>query len=165
MNEAGYCITTALRAAKEGRGMAFLQSFPVARGEFDTAGDASSKIKAILKRLGVSSQVIREVAIAAYESEMNLIIHSKGGELRLEISPTEILLISEDTGPGIADIALALKEGYSTAPESVRNLGFGAGMGLPNIRRHSHSFHIESEIGKGTRIEARYYLNEASGTM
>ena len=145
-------------------GAAFVQTFPVAHGEFDTAGDASSKIKATLKKLGISAQVIRDVAIAAYESEMNLIIHSIGGTMRLEISPQEILLVSEDGGPGIADIELALKEGYSTAPESVRNLGFGAGMGLPNIRRHSHSFHIESRLGKGTRIEARYYLNGASGT-
>lgn len=143
---------------------AFTQTFCVARGEFDTAGDASSKIKAVLKKLGISSQVIRDVAIAAYESEMNLIIHSIGGIMRLEVSPQEILLISEDGGPGIADIALALTEGYSTAPESVRNLGFGAGMGLPNIRRHSHKFHIESEPGKGTRIEMKYYLNGDSGT-
>ncbi len=145
-------------------GAAFVQTFPVAHGGFDTAGDASSKIKAVLKKLGISSRVIRDVAIAAYESEMNLIIHSIGGTVRLEVSPQEILLISEDGGPGIADIELALKEGYSTAPESVRNLGFGAGMGLPNIRRHSDSFHIESELGKGTRIEARYYLNAPSGT-
>ncbi len=145
-------------------GAAFVQTFSVAHGEFDTAGDASSKIKAVLKKLGISSKVIRDVAIAAFESEMNLIIHSIGGTMRLEVTPQEIVLISEDGGPGIADIALALTEGYSTAPESVRNLGFGAGMGLPNIRRHSHSFHIESELGKGTRIEARYYLSGASGT-
>ncbi len=145
-------------------GAAFVQTFTVARGEFDTAGDASSKIKAILKKLGISSGVVRDVAIAAFESEMNLIIHSVGGTMRLEVTPQEIILISEDGGPGIADIGLALTEGYSTAPESVRNLGFGAGMGLPNIRRHAHSFHIESALGKGTRIEAKYYLDGASGT-
>ncbi|HWR22784.1 MAG TPA: ATP-binding protein [Feifaniaceae bacterium] len=146
-------------------GAAFVQVFRVAHGEFDTAGEASSKIKAVLKKLGISPAVVRDVAIAAFESEMNLIIHSVGGTISLEVTPQEVILVSEDSGPGIADIALALTEGYSTAPESVRNLGFGAGMGLPNIRRHSHFFHIESELGKGTRIEAKYYLNGASGTM
>jgi len=139
----------------------FVQTFPVARGAFDTAGEASSKIKGILKKLGISPDVVRDVAIAAYETELNLVIHSYGGVLRLEVRSDEIDLISEDRGPGIADISLALQEGYSTAPESVRDMGFGAGMGLPNVQRHSHSLHIESELGKGTLIQAKYFLKPA----
>lgn len=138
--------------------LSMVQTFPVPRGSFDTAGEASSKIKQILKKLGIPSDVVRDVAIAAYETELNLVIHSLGGELILEVRPEEIQLISQDTGPGIPDIPLALSEGYSTASESVRNMGFGAGMGLPNVQRHSHQFHIESEVGRGTVIRASYFL-------
>ncbi len=102
--------------------------------------------------------MVRDVAIAAYETELNLVIHSLGGELILEVRPDEIQLISQDTGPGIPDIPLALSEGYSTASESVRNMGFGAGMGLPNVQRHCHQFYIDSEIGRGTVIRASYFL-------
>lgn len=141
-------------------GLSLIQTFPVSHGAFDTAGEASSKIKAILKKLGIAPGVIRDVAIAAYETELNLVIHSVGGELVLEVRPEQIVLISQDQGPGIADISLALKEGYSTAPESVRVMGFGAGMGLPNVQRHCDDFRIESELGKGTVIRAGYTLNK-----
>ncbi len=134
------------------------QTFPVQKNAFDTAGEASSKIKGILKKLGIKPEIIRDIAIASYEIELNLVIHSLGGDLELKVSADKIVLTSRDVGPGIADIKLALKEGYSTAPESVRDLGFGAGMGLPNIQRHSHEFHIESELGKGTLIRATYNL-------
>lgn len=137
---------------------AFVERFPVERGSFDTAGEASSRIKQRLKKLGIRPEIIRDVAIAAYETELNLVIHSLGGELRLEISPETIALVSEDRGPGIPDLSLALREGYSTASENVRMMGFGAGMGLPNVKRHSHEFEIESEVGKGTVIKAIYHI-------
>ncbi|MDL2217061.1 anti-sigma regulatory factor [Christensenellaceae bacterium OttesenSCG-928-M15] len=140
--------------------LTLVQTYPVERGAFDTAGEASSKIKSTLKKLGISPAVIRDIAIAAYETELNLVIHSLGGDLVLEVQPEKIVLTSKDVGPGIADLKLALKEGYSTAPESVRDMGFGAGMGLPNIQRHCHEFHIESALGASTVITAIYFLNK-----
>ena len=137
---------------------AFTETYRVDKGSFDTAGEASSKIKRLLKNVGVPPEIIRDVAIAAYETELNLVIHSLGGELSLTITPEQVLLVSRDDGPGIPDLSLALKEGFSTAPESVRMMGFGAGMGLPNIKRHSHEFFIQSEMGKGTEIIAGYHL-------
>ncbi len=128
------------------------------RGRFDTAGEASAKIKRTLKKMGVSPAIIREVAIASYELELNLVIHSLGGSLTLEITGDMLRLVCEDCGPGIPDIPLAMTEGYSTASEAVRNMGFGAGMGLPNVKRHSHVFSIQSEVGIGTVINAGYHL-------
>ncbi len=139
-------------------GACYFEIYPVEQGNFETAGEASSKIKRLLKKLGIPPEIIRDIAIAAYETELNLVIHSHGGELVLQISPEQIALISQDKGPGIPDITLALREGYSTAPESVRMMGFGAGMGLPNVKRHCHEFSIESEVGKGTHIRALYFL-------
>lgn len=126
--------------------------------DYATAGDASATIKRKLKQLGVDSTILRRIAVASYEAELNLIIHSLGGTLTLQMSPSEILLISSDTGPGIPDIDRALQEGYSTASEEARNLGFGAGMGLPNMKRNADEFAIESEIGKGTQIQMRFRL-------
>lgn len=128
-------------------------TYTVKASEYESAGDASAAIKRKLKQLGVESAILRRVAVASYEVELNLIIHSLGGTLTMDMTPERIRLVSEDTGPGIADIALALKEGYSTAGEEARNLGFGAGMGLPNMKRNADDFKIESELGKGTRIE------------
>ena len=106
--------------------------------------------------MGVDPSIIREVSICSYELELNLVIHSLGGELVLELTERGLTLISSDRGPGIADLELVMKEGYSTAPESVRAMGFGAGMGLPNVKRHSQIFSLESEIGKGTKIRSEY---------
>lgn len=133
--------------------------YPVESGSFATAGDASRTMKNTLKRMGIDPAVIRAFAIACYELELNLVIHSDGGELSLAVMPDRVRLTSADRGPGIPDIALALQEGYSTAPQEVRNMGFGAGMGLPNIRRHSHRFSIESVPGKGTTIVSEYDLS------
>ncbi len=130
----------------------------MARGSFDTAGDASGSIKRILKKMGVDAAIVREVAISSYELELNLVIHSLGGTLSLLFTPHKLYLISSDVGPGIPDIDLALKEGYSTAPANVRDMGFGAGMGLPNVKRHCHEFYIDSEVGRGTTIKALYNL-------
>ena len=136
----------------------FREIYPVERGNFAIAGEASSKIKKILVKMGVPAAIIRDVSIAAYEAELNLVIHSNGGELVLEVTPSQLRLTSQDIGPGIPDINLAMKEGYSTAPESVRVMGFGAGMGLPNIKRHCHEFQIQSEMGVGTTIHVAYHL-------
>ena len=133
-------------------------SYDVRAGEFQTAGDASASIKRKLKQIGVDSTVLRRIAVASYEAELNLIIHSMGGQLTLEMNPEIITLVSADVGPGIADISRAMQEGYSTASEEARDLGFGAGMGLPNMKRNADGFAIESELGKGTRIQMEFRL-------
>lgn len=132
--------------------------YPVASGDFASAGGASADIKRKLKQLGVASIVLRRVAVASYEVELNLVIHSMGGELILEVDEKGVTLTSQDVGPGIPDISMAMKEGYSTANEEARSLGFGAGMGLPNMKRNADEFDIESEAGKGTRISMRFNL-------
>ena len=136
-------------------------SFEVQAGEFQTAGDASASIKRKLKQIGIGGTVLRRVAVASYEAELNLIIHSQGGTLTLETTPESILLVSADIGPGIADLDKAMQEGYSTASEEARDLGFGAGMGLPNMKRNADGFSIESELGKGTTIQMRFDVKDA----
>ena len=133
-------------------------TYDVHTGEFETAGDASASIKRKLKQLGVDSTVLRRVAVASYEAELNLIIHSLGGQLTMEMNPEHIVLISKDVGPGIADIDKAMQEGFSTASEEARVLGFGAGMGLPNMRRNADGFAIESQLGVGTTIQMEFRL-------
>jgi anti-sigma regulatory factor (Ser/Thr protein kinase) len=126
--------------------------FPIAAGDFTTAGEASATIKRTLKRLGVDVGVLRHVSVACYEVELNLIIHSLGGSLTLEVDEHRVRILSEDIGPGIPDIELAMREGYSTASEEARSLGFGAGMGLANMRRNADEFEIRSTLGAGTSI-------------
>jgi anti-sigma regulatory factor (Ser/Thr protein kinase) len=118
--------------------------------DFNRAGENSSRIKTTLKRLGFAPQIVRRVAIATYEAEMNLIIYTEGGEIRVRVEPHKILVRVEDSGPGIPDIEKALQPGYSTAPEWVRELGFGAGMGLQNIRKCASKMGLRSIVGKGT---------------
>lgn len=136
----------------------FVDRYDVASGAFQTAGDASASIKRKLKQLGIDSVTLRRVAVASYEAELNLIIHSNGGNLIMEMSPEEVLLISKDVGPGIPDISKALEEGYSTASEEARDLGFGAGMGLPNMKRNADRFDIESQVGVGTTIRMGFTI-------
>lgn len=126
--------------------------FDVKQGDFIRAGEASSKIKKTLLQLGFSGKLIRCAAIATYEAEMNIVIHSWGGKIEAEICPDRITIVAKDIGPGIADISKAMEEGYSTAPEHVREMGFGAGMGLPNMRNCSNEFNIESALDRGTKI-------------
>jgi serine/threonine-protein kinase RsbT len=133
-------------------------TYTVTARDYTTAGDASATIKRKLKQLGVDSAVLRRIAVACYEAELNLIIHSDGGTLGLTMTPTEIRLESADAGPGIPDVEQALKEGFSTAGEEARNLGFGAGMGLPNMKRNADEFSIESAMGQGTRIRMLFRL-------
>jgi len=135
-------------------------AYDVRAGEFQTAGDASASIKRKLKQIGIDSTVLRRIAVASYEAELNLIIHSDGGRLMLEMTPDTIILTSADVGPGIADISKAMQEGFSTASEEARDLGFGAGMGLPNMKRNADEFSIESEVGTGTRIQMGFKLSK-----
>lgn len=120
------------------------KEYAIEQGNFIKAGEASSAIKQILRHLGVDSGVMRRVSIAAYEAELNMVIHSYGGTLKATISPRDILLVFEDTGPGIEDVELAMQDGYSTASEEVRNMGFGAGLGMSNIKRCSDQMDIQS---------------------
>ena len=131
--------------------------YEVKGGDFKSGGRASSRLKQSLKRLGTDPQTVRRVAIAAYEAEMNLIIHTvQGGELAAEMTPGRIKLIVEDLGPGIPDVAQALQPGYSTAANWIRELGFGAGMGLFNIKRCADTMELTSTVGIGTRLVAEF---------
>ncbi len=131
--------------------------YDVSGSDFTCAGEASGKIKKALKELGFSASLTRNAAIAVYEAEINLVIHGGGGEIDVEITPECISIVLADQGPGIPDINLAMKEGYSTAPENVRQLGFGAGMGLPNIKKYTDEMVIESEVGVGTTIRLKIF--------
>lgn len=133
-------------------------TYTVSGDDFTRAGEASSSIKNKLKMLGVDSAAIRKVAIAMYEGEINMVIHANGGEITVTITDEDITMVLADVGPGIADISKALKEGYSTAPEEVRALGFGAGMGLPNMKKSSDEFDIQTELGVGTTVTMKVYI-------
>ena len=135
----------------------FKETYEVAAGDFASAGEASAKIKSILRMIGIDPALTRRVTIASYEAELNMIIHSHGGVMSLEISPDTILLHCADTGPGIVDIDMAMREGYSTAPSDVRMMGFGAGMGLPNIKKNSDEFSIFSDTS-GTVLNMRFTI-------
>ncbi|MCR4401857.1 MAG: anti-sigma regulatory factor [Firmicutes bacterium] len=124
----------------------------VAGGDFQAAGEAAAKLKRTLRQVGVDAETARRAAIVAYEAEMNIVIHAFRGVLTVEISPERIEIAADDEGPGIPDIHLAMQEGYSTAPEHVREMGFGAGLGLPNMKRYSDEFRIESTVGRGTSV-------------
>lgn len=121
--------------------------------DFTRAGETSSKVKKTLKQLGFSPDIVRRVAIAMYEGEINMVIHANGGDIDVDISPEEIVINMKDTGPGIADVEKAMQEGYSTADQNVRELGFGAGMGIPNMKKYSDSMEIDTKIGEGTCVK------------
>jgi anti-sigma regulatory factor (Ser/Thr protein kinase) len=127
-------------------------SYEVPANDFTRAGEASSSIKSKLKKMGVDPQIVRKVAIAMYEGEINMVIHATGGKIDVTISPEEIEMILVDHGPGIEDIDLAMQAGYSTAPDNIRTLGFGAGMGLPNMKKYTDELRIESKLGVGTTV-------------
>lgn len=132
--------------------------YEVSGTDFTCAGEASGKIKKNLKELGFPTSIVRNVAIAVYEGEINMVIHGGGGVIDVEISPECISIVLADQGPGIPDVSLAMQEGYSTAPENVRQLGFGAGMGLPNIKKYTDKMIIETEVGKGTTIRLKVFV-------
>lgn len=126
--------------------------YEVDGANFTAAGEASIQVKKTLRQLGFPPETVRRVSIAMYEGEINMVIHAHGGVAEVEIAPDRIGLVLTDHGPGIKDIALAMQEGYSTAPDNIRALGFGAGMGLPNMKRYTDEMSIESEVGKGTTV-------------
>ena len=130
----------------------FHKIFEVEGEDFSGAGEASVEIKNILKDIGFDPSVIRRVAIASFEAEMNMVVYGGGGEMDLRVEPDKIYLRVEDKGPGIPDIDLAMQEGYSTATDEIREMGFGAGMGLPNIKKNSDTFKIFSVVNQGTRL-------------
>lgn len=128
--------------------------------DFLRAGEASGEVKGVLKKIGIPSKTIRKIAIAMYEAEMNMVLHANGGEVDVVISHECIHVLLRDTGPGIPDVNLAMQEGYSTATQEIRELGFGAGMGLPNMKRYSDELKVTSEVGKGTTVELMVYLDK-----
>ena len=127
--------------------------FLVDGNDFTSAGQASVQVKKSLRQLGISPDTIRKVSIAMYEGEINMVIHAGGGEADVLVFEDHIEIHLIDKGPGIADIKLAMQEGFSTAPDNIRSLGFGAGMGLPNMKRYTDSFEIETEVGVGTTVK------------
>jgi len=137
-----------------------VQKFSIVGGDFHHAGYVSTQIKEILKELGIDSAIVRRAAIAAYEAEMNVVMYAHRGIFTLEVTPEQIRFLVEDEGQGIPDIELAMQEGYSTATPEMREMGFGAGMGLPNIKKNADRFEITSEVGKGTCLNITIFLNQ-----
>ena len=133
--------------------------FDVDGSDFTSAGHASVQIKKNLRQLGLSPEVIRRVSIAMYEGEINMVIHAGGGIAEVKVCEDCIEIILDDKGPGIKDIDQAMQEGFSTAPDNIRSLGFGAGMGLPNMKRYTDSMDISSTVGVGTRIVMKVNIN------
>lgn len=132
--------------------------YEIMQNDFKSAGEASSNVKKVLNQLGVDSKIVRRVAIATYEAEMNIVIHSLGGKIIVSISSDKIEIKAHDNGPGIKDINLAMQEGYSTASNKVRELGFGAGMGIPNMKRCSDDFSISSCDNKETLVSMKIFI-------
>ncbi|WP_330400991.1 ATP-binding protein [Sporanaerobium hydrogeniformans] len=126
---------------------------------FLVAGEASGAVKRTLKQIGIDAAIIRKIAISMYEAEMNMVIHADGGEIDVEITSEKVKIVLKDRGPGIPNIDLAMKEGYSTASHEIRELGFGAGMGLPNMKKYSDDLKITSEVGVGTTVQLVVFLH------
>ena len=142
----------------------YRHEFPVRGGDFANAGTAARRIKQLLKDMGLDPQTVRRVAIVSYEAEMNIVIHSTaGGNLVAEINPELIAILAYDTGPGIADVEQAMQPGFSTAPDWIREMGFGAGMGLANIKACADQMHLNSWPFRGTRLEAVIHLKPPEG--
>ncbi len=134
------------------------QDFKIMADDFANAGAVSTEIKSILKKIGFDPKIIRRVAISTYEAEMNVVMHAEQGKVNLSITPEYIQVLIDDVGKGIPDIEMALKEGYTTATDEMRAMGFGSGMGLPNINKNTDEMNLESEIGKGTRLELKFKI-------
>ena len=126
--------------------------YDIEGNDFTSAGEASGDVKRVLRLLGISPDIIRRLAVAMYEGEINQVIHANGGQIDVEISPDVITLVLTDQGPGIPDVEAAMREGFSTATDAIHDMGFGAGMGLPNMKKYSDTFQLETEVGKGTVI-------------
>jgi anti-sigma regulatory factor (Ser/Thr protein kinase) len=135
------------------------EEFEITGGDFVNGGSASCRIRNILKEIGVDAEILRRVAIASYEAEMNVVMYAKKGVMKISLTPEIILINVDDEGPGIQNIELAMQPGYSTATEEMREMGFGAGMGLPNIKKNADIFKIDSTLNKGTNLEIIIILN------
>lgn len=133
-------------------------SYEISGDDFTRAGESSGDAKRKLKQIGVSPEAIRKVAIAMYEGEINMVIHADGGKIDVIITPKDITMILADKGPGIKNIEQAMQAGYSTAPDNIRALGFGAGMGLPNMKKYSDEMDIQTQIGVGTTVTMKVYI-------
>ena len=133
-------------------GDAIVLNYEISPDDFTRAGEASSDVKGKLKQLGISPEAVRKVAIAMYEGEINLVIHGGGGVIDVDIDGEKVTMVLADHGPGIPDVSKAMEEGWSTAPDNVRSLGFGAGMGLPNMKKYTDEMQIDSTVGVGTTV-------------
>lgn len=134
------------------------ETYTVIPNDFERAGAASTSLKGTLKQLGLPPELIRRIAIGTYEGEMNCLIHGGGGTIRAQLAPKAIQVIIEDHGPGIPDVQKAMQEGWSTASEKIRAMGFGAGMGLPNMKKVSDEMKIDTQVGKGTKVTLTFHL-------
>jgi anti-sigma regulatory factor (Ser/Thr protein kinase) len=132
--------------------------FDVDGDDFTSAGQASVQLKKNLRQLGLTPEIIRRVSIAMYEGEINMVIHAGGGKADVLVDENAVTIILEDKGPGIKDIEQAMQEGFSTAPDAIRSLGFGAGMGLPNMKRYTDEMELTSEVGVGTKIVMKVFI-------
>ncbi|HOQ76385.1 MAG TPA: anti-sigma regulatory factor [Thermoclostridium sp.] len=139
-------------------GQVIIRDYDIPADDFLAAGEASSAVRKLLSQLGVAPDRIKRTAIAMYEAEINAVIHGHGGKAHVEISGDRITIVISDEGPGIEDLELAMQEGYSTAPDSIREMGFGAGMGLPNMKKHADELVINTEKGKGTVVTITVYF-------
>ena len=134
--------------------------YTVAPDDFSRAGEVSGIVKRTLKDLGFPPAVVRRTAIAMYEAEINMVIHANGGKITADITPEEIMIVFADQGPGIPDIDLAMQEGWSTASEDIRDMGFGAGMGLPNIQKSTDYMDVQTTVGVGTTITIKIFVTQ-----
>jgi serine/threonine-protein kinase RsbT len=137
----------------------FVRAYEVVGSDFTNAGRASTSIKETLKNMGLASPLIRRVAIAAYEAEMNMVMYARRGTMTLHVTPADVTIDVRDEGPGIPDIPRAMQEGYSTATPAMREMGFGAGMGLPNIKRNTDGLVVTSEVNRGTHLVLRVHVS------
>ena len=129
--------------------------YDVDGNNFTSAGEASVQVKRMLRQMGYHPDLIRRISVAMYEGEINMVIHAKGGDADVYVTPDCVTVVLKDVGPGIKDVNLAMQEGYSTAPDNIRSLGFGAGMGLPNMKRYSDEMQIDTTVGEGTTVRMK----------
>jgi len=137
--------------------MLLIHEFFIQGNDFANAGMVSTKVKSILKKIGFDPKLVRRVAISTYEGEMNVVMHAKRAKVNLSVTPRLIEVVIDDEGKGIPDVELAMQEGFTTATEEMRAMGFGSGMGLPNIKKNSDEMDIQSEVGKGTKVQMRFF--------
>ena len=134
-------------------------NYSIEGGNFSKAGQASSEVKKILKQLNIDAMLIKRIVVALYEAEVNVVAHAYEGIMKVDVNPEHISVVISDKGPGIPDISLAMKEGYSTASPKVREMGFGAGMGLPNMKKNCDKLEIESKVNEGTKVTMVTYFS------